>query len=89
MRAQSKIDYGVYWQADTSFRRLLGSYKEPPDAPVKLSDSYGRLKVWAENVAAHCRGKISLDHRLREAGSVRYAVKELLTDLKTVLDEGK
>jgi hypothetical protein len=41
------------------------------------------------DVAAHRRGKISLDHRLREASSVRDAVKELLTDLKTVLEEGK
>jgi hypothetical protein len=79
----------LYWQANTSFCQLLDSYEEPPDAPVKLSDSYGRLKVWAENVAAHRRGKSSLDRRLREAISVRHSVKELLTDLKMVLDEGR
>jgi hypothetical protein len=79
----------LYWLANTSFHQLLNSYEEPPDAPVKLADSYGRLKVWAENVAAHRRGKVSLDHRLREASSVRCSVKELLTDLKTVLDEGR
>jgi hypothetical protein len=93
MSSESELDQKsimeLYWLANTSFRQLLNSYEEPPDAPVKLADSYGRLKVWAENVAAHRRGKVSLDHRLREASSVRCSVKELLTDLKTVLDEGR
>ncbi|KAI5793622.1 hypothetical protein FPQ18DRAFT_304926 [Pyronema domesticum] len=61
-RTRSRLDQGI-----TSFHQLLDSYKEPPDANVKLSDSYGRLKVWAEN-------------------SPLTAV-ELLTDLKTVLEE--
>jgi hypothetical protein len=54
MSSERKLDkksiMGLYWQANTSFRRLLNSYKEPSDAPVKLSDSYGRLKVWAETL---------------------------------------
>lgn len=57
------------------------------DAVSTLPDDFGRLKVWAENVAAHCNGTLSLDHRLREALWVKEMVKDLLVDLNTVLEE--
>jgi hypothetical protein len=59
------------------------------NAPSSLADDFGRLQVCAENVAAHRRGVISLDHRLREASSIRESVQDLLTDLNTVLVESK
>jgi hypothetical protein len=80
---------GLYWQSIQSFQQLLG-YCETSNAPQPtLLDDFGRLKVWAENVAAHRRGEMSLDYKLREAMSVTAAVKELLTDLNDVLEEGK
>jgi hypothetical protein len=78
----------LYWQSIESFQQLLG-YCETSNAPQPtLLDDFGRLKVWAENVAAHRRGEMSLDDRLREVMSVKATVKELLTDLN-VLEEGK
>lgn len=93
MSSEHKVDQTSVmefnWQANTSFRRLLNSCKEPRVAPVQLSDSYRCLKVWSENIAAHCHVKISLDHQLREVSSERDGVKTLLTALKMFLAEGK
>jgi hypothetical protein len=87
---QAKIG-ALYWAAVKSFYKLFDHFSQTEDKPASntLNDDFGRLKVWAENVAAHRRGKMSLDHRLREASSVRQSVKELLSDLDSVLVDGK
>lgn len=86
--AEIKI-FALYWQSIASFHRLLDHFAEPADLPATLPDDFGRLKVWAENVGAHRRGKTSLDHRLREASSVRDSVKDLLVDLNDLLKESE
>jgi hypothetical protein len=48
----------------------------------------GRFKVWAENAGAHRTGRMSLDHRLREASNVRNMAVRLLGDLNSDLREG-
>jgi hypothetical protein len=77
----------LYWESVATFNRLFDNFKE--DSPDTLPDDFGRLKVWAENVAAHRRGFMSLDHRLREAASVKEMVKDLLMDLNSVLEESE
>ncbi|KAI5793613.1 hypothetical protein FPQ18DRAFT_304917 [Pyronema domesticum] len=56
----------LYWKSITSFQDLFDFFKEPDheNAPSSLADDFGRLQVWAENVAAHRRGVMSLDHRI-------------------------
>jgi hypothetical protein len=54
-----------------------------------LLDELGRFKAWAGNFGAHRSGRVSLDHRLREASHVREKVIELLEDLNRALEEGK
>jgi hypothetical protein len=49
----------LYWESVASFDRLSDHFKGLQDAPDTLPDDLGRLKVWAENVAAHGRGVIS------------------------------
>ncbi|KAI5792247.1 hypothetical protein FPQ18DRAFT_378468 [Pyronema domesticum] len=75
----------LYWESVATFNRLFDHFKE--DSPDTLPNDFGRLKVWAENVAAHRRGFMSLDHRLREASSVKEMVKDLLMNLNSVLEE--
>jgi hypothetical protein len=48
----------------------------------------GRFKVWAENAGAHRTGRMSLDHRLREASNVKNMAVQLLGDLNSDLREG-
>jgi hypothetical protein len=80
----------LYWQTITSFRQLLDSYKEHrmllSSYRTVMDDSKCGPRM--SPLTAVVR-QTSLDHRLREAISVRYAVKELLTDLKMVLEEGR
>jgi hypothetical protein len=87
--AQIKI-HALYWQSISSFQRLLEFFTKTDNVPASLPDDFGRLKVWAENVGAHRRGSnASLDHRLREATSVRDSVKGLLVNLNDVLEESR
>jgi hypothetical protein len=79
----------LYWESVASFNRLFDHFKGSQDPPDTLPDDFGRLKVWAENVAAHRRGVMSLDYRLREASSVTEMVKDLLKDLNDVLEESE
>lgn len=55
---------------------------------LALQDELGRLRVWAGNAGAHRTGRISLDHRLREASHIHGKVIELLQDLDGALKEG-
>jgi hypothetical protein len=49
----------------------------------------GDFRVWAGNIAAHRVGRISLDHRLRNAQRMKDQVSGLLRDLSGSLSEGK
>lgn len=56
---------------------------------LALEDELGRFRVWAGNVGAHRNGRISLDHRLREASQAHKKVVDLLKDLNETLRRGK
>lgn len=58
------------------------------DQRVALRDELGRFRVWAGNSGAHRTGRVSLDHRLREALHVHGKVTNLLDDLDRALEEG-
>jgi len=47
-----------------------------------------RFRIWAENAGAHRIGKVSLDHRLREASKVKQMVIDLLDALNGDLQQG-
>jgi hypothetical protein len=82
--------HALYWEAIASFQQLFHFFdNSTEDVPDTLADDFGRLKVWAENVGAHRRGNLGLDHRLREASSVKESAKSLLKDLNDVLEESK
>jgi hypothetical protein len=66
----------------------LDCLDEPEDSLDSLADDLGQLKVWAENVAAHRRGTMSLDHCLREASTLKGTIKDLLMSIKNVLKDG-
>lgn len=55
---------------------------------MQLDDNLGRFKVWGENCGAHRHGRVSLDHRLREAADVKQMVLELQDDLNSDLKHG-
>ena len=71
--------------------KLLGSsdYKFADKlSEAALKDELGRFRVWVGNSGAHQSGRVSLDHRLREASHVHTKLAQLLWDLKKALDEG-
>ena len=53
-----------------------------------LWNEFGRFRVWAGNAGAHRKGRVSLDHRLRDATHIYEELTKLLTELKKDLDEG-
>ncbi|KAI5781743.1 hypothetical protein DFH27DRAFT_580291 [Peziza echinospora] len=55
----------------------------------KLEDDFGRFRAWAGSCGAHRTGKVSLDHKLREAINVHDMVTRLLRDLKNALEEAR
>jgi len=52
-----------------------------------FQEELGRFIVWAENAGAHRTGRVSLDHRLREASNVKGMVIKLLEDLVSDLKD--
>jgi hypothetical protein len=57
-------------------------------------DEICRLKVWVRNTGAHQAGQLSMEYRLRDSQLLYYQtvkllvrIRELLTDLKEILDE--
>lgn len=54
---------------------------------TKVSDEFGRFKIWAGNIGALQEDSRSLDYRLREASQVRDQVTKILLDLKFSLRE--
>ena len=92
----------LYRQTLKSFVQLISLYEdgrpikphvsEGADSTAlceKLRDECGRFRVWAENVGAHRTGRMSLDHRLREATRVKTVVVDLLESMRTTLQEGE
>ncbi|KAF8539019.1 hypothetical protein BDD12DRAFT_116666 [Trichophaea hybrida] len=80
-----------YLKCVESFKRLLrllgDSELELVTSLKALQDELGRFRVWGENSGAHRKGRVSLDHRLREATNVKEMVLELLLDLDSDLNE--
>lgn len=76
-----------YWECITSFQLLFDYLNKNGEVPEKLLGAVGQLRVWAENLAAHRRGSISLDYKLREASRFSKHVKDLLKDLNDVVRE--
>ena len=79
-------------QSFNQLRELLGSseYKFADQlSQATLEDELGRFRVWVGNSGAHQSGRVSLDHRLREASHVHTKLVQLLWDLKKALDEGE
>lgn len=58
-------------------------------ATWKIRDEFSRFKVWSGNIGAHQHGRSSLDYRLRDASHLTTQVKNLLSDLKNLLDTGR
>ncbi|KAI5783291.1 hypothetical protein FPQ18DRAFT_419515 [Pyronema domesticum] len=63
-----------YWECITSFQLLFDYLNKNGEVPEKLLGAVGQLRVWAENLAAHRRGSISLDYKLREASRFTLAM---------------
>ena len=56
------------------------------DFACDLEDEFERLRIWAKNIGVFAKDKTSLDHRLREAKSVKTMVLKLLRALAADLD---
>jgi hypothetical protein len=65
--------------AEVSIKRKAGSFS--------LEDQLGRFRLWCGDVAAHQRGRSSLDYKLREASHIREGVIRLLMHLDSILEE--
>jgi hypothetical protein len=54
-----------------------------------IQDEFGRFRVWSGSIGAHRVGRVSLDHRLREASHMYKRVTDLLDELRSTLEECK
>ena len=79
-----------YVRCEGSFYKLLQGLEALNDQLVtqRILDELGRFRVWAGNAGAHRAGRVSLDHRLREASHIRSELTELLGELIKDLEEG-
>jgi hypothetical protein len=80
---------GTYLCCIESFGALLGTLTSTGDSFRSLQQELGRLQVWAGKSGAHRTGRVSLDHRLRDASRVKRKVLELLNALNEELRAGK
>ncbi|KAF8243837.1 hypothetical protein K440DRAFT_497530, partial [Wilcoxina mikolae CBS 423.85] len=74
-----------------SFRRLFSLLEESESGEnfaSRLRDETGRFRIWAENAGAHRTGRVSLDHRLREASNMKRMIIDLLEALDEDLQKG-
>lgn len=73
-----------------SFYELFQAVKRSNDqaSAQRISDEFGRFRVWAGNAGAHRTGGGSLDYRLREASHLHKDLVELLRELNKHLGEG-
>lgn len=72
---------GLLLQSPTEFSSQL--------TRLTVEDEIGRFRVWEANVGAHRKGRLSLDHKLREASKIHGKVAELLLEMNSELKEGK
>jgi hypothetical protein len=56
--------------------------------PQTVRDELDRFKIWAGNIAAHRKGRRSLEHRLRDAAHLNDETHNLLAALQDSLDNG-
>lgn len=56
--------------------------------PETVKDEFDRFKIWAGNVAAHLKGRRSLEYRLRDASHLKLETKSLLQALHDSLRNG-
>lgn len=72
-----------------SFTEIVEVARPVAPCESRFNAEYNRFKIWAGNVGAHRVGKISLDHRLREALALRERVTGLLDELVESMADGK
>ncbi|KAF2176891.1 hypothetical protein K469DRAFT_605505, partial [Zopfia rhizophila CBS 207.26] len=53
--------------------------------PESVKDEFDRFKIWAGNIAAHRKGRRSLEYRLRDAAHLKTETHNLLTALQDSL----
>ncbi|KAI9891249.1 MAG: hypothetical protein M1814_002939 [Vezdaea aestivalis] len=91
----AKLIFNGYVLCKHAFDRLLDRIKDPGhqetdydhSAFSRLEDELERFQVWAGNVGAQRIGRISLDHRLREAIDTRDRVLDLLNSITGQLSD--
>ncbi|OSS47844.1 hypothetical protein B5807_06484 [Epicoccum nigrum] len=76
-----------------SFLSLAESLRSPSRfadqvASEAILDEFDRFKLWAGNIAAHRKGRRSLEHRLRDASQLKAETLSLLTSLSKALNHG-
>lgn len=79
-----------YTDCTNSFNKLLECIEASNNQAIaqRLSNEFGRLRIWAGNSGAHRSGRVSLDHRLREASHLHEELTKLLGELHQDLEEG-
>jgi hypothetical protein len=55
---------------------------------TEVIDEFDRFKSWAGNIAAHRKGRRSLEYRLRDAPHLKEETRHLLTALRNSLQNG-
>lgn len=58
-------------------------------APTAIHDEFSRFKLWAGNIAAHRKGRRSLEYRLRDAAHLKAETHNLLGALSSSLQNGQ
>ncbi|KAI5808622.1 hypothetical protein DFH27DRAFT_233036 [Peziza echinospora] len=92
---QTTIIYSKYHACSTKFKNLSDllntnaktNPEENANLALSLRDQIGRFRVWAGTAGAHRLGRVSLDHKLREASHVRERVVSLLDELLELLTD--
>jgi len=57
-------------------------------SPEKISGEFDRFKIWAGNIAAHRKGRRSLEYRLRDAAHLKNETHYQLAALQESLVSG-
>lgn len=57
--------------------------------PETINDEFDRFKIWAGNIAAHRKGRRSLEYRLRDAAHLKVETHNLLKALQDSLADGE
>jgi hypothetical protein len=78
-------------QCYCSFEKLRQLLEKELREDINLSDvvdELGRFRVWAANIGAHRRGRMSLDFQLRDALHIKERIHSLLQDLNDKVQQG-